>query len=422
MTVGGPGVLEVLAGRNLDLGFSTGVTTTGNLLNGNLSADGADLIAMAGLGANFSGTAGSSGFVNRIIGASPDEQRQLIQYVSVQTGVQNPDFATAAALFGTLPPLKQLPLLAKVLFEELVASGRAANSTPGVGFTRGFDALEALFPGSTSTTGPNPYKGDVALPFSRIYTLGGGSVALLAPGGKVDVGLANPPTNTNIVRGPAQLGIVAQKQGNVDILANGDVLVNQSRVFTLGGGNIAVWSSTGNIDAGRGAKSAISAPPPTIVVDAKGNVTIDVSSAVSGSGIRTIITAAGTSPGDVDLMAPVGYVNAGDAGIGSSGNLNIAAARVLGLDNIQVGGTSTGVPPETSGLGVSSLSAAGTASAATNTATSSVANQERASESGAPLAQSALSWLEVFVLGLGEEDCKPDDVDCLKRQKSRSGQ
>jgi hypothetical protein len=35
----------------------------------------------------------------------------------------------------------------------------------------------------------------------------------------------------------------------------------------------------------------------------------------------------------------------------------------------------------------------------------------------APLAQAALSWLDVFVTGLGEENCKPDDLACLKRQQ-----
>jgi hypothetical protein len=39
-------------------------------------------------------------------------------------------------------------------------------------------------------------------------------------------------------------------------------------------------------------------------------------------------------------------------------------------------------------------------------------------ESAAPLAQNALSWLDVFVTGLGEENCKPDDIECLKRQKT----
>jgi hypothetical protein len=47
--------------------------------------------------------------------------------------------------------------------------------------------------------------------------------------------------------------------------------------------------------------------------------------------------------GDIDLIAPRGTVNAGDAGIRPN-NLNIAAQVVLGADNIAVAGTSTGTP------------------------------------------------------------------------------
>jgi hypothetical protein len=213
-----------------------------------------------------------------------------------------------------------------VLFTELVASGKEANDTPKLGFTRGFAAIDSLFPGSQESV--SPFSGNLSLPFSRIYTLGGGAISLLVPGGKVDVGLANPPTGTaftSLKRQASDLGIVAQKQGDVNILAAGDVLVNSSRVFTLGGGDISIWSSAGNIDAGRGAKSAISSPSPTLLIDASGKVTINFSTAVQGSGIRTIITGENIKPGDVNLIAPAGFVNAGDAGIGSSGNLNIAA-------------------------------------------------------------------------------------------------
>jgi hypothetical protein len=28
-----------------------------------------------------------------------------------------------------------------------------------------------------------------------------------------------------------------------------------------------------------------------------------------------------------------------------------------------------------------------------------------------------MSWLDVFVIGLGEEQCDPKDVECLRRQK-----
>jgi hypothetical protein len=40
----------------------------------------------------------------------------------------------------------------------------------------------------------------------------------------------------------------------------------------------------------------------------------------------------------------------------------------------------------------------------------------------APLAQTTLSWLDVFVTGMGEENCKPEDTECLNRQKEPAPQ
>jgi len=416
--VAGTGTVELSSGRDINLGFSKGITTVGNLLNGNLPAkSGAGIIAIAGLGQAL----GANGFVDAVVSGNTALQQQLIKYVEARTGSSGLDFAAAAALFKALAPTKQQPFLVESLFAELVASGREANADPEVGFERGYAALASLFPGSQGTV--NPYSGDLSLPFSRIYTLGGGSVTLLAPGGKIDVGLANPPANLarlGLDRLPSQLGIVAQQAGDVHVMAEGDVLVNTSRIFTLGGGDIAIWSSKGNIDAGKGAKSAISAPPPTLTVDSAGNVTINLGSAVAGSGIRTIVTSSTVEPGDVDLIAPSGFVNAGDAGIGSAGNLNIAAQSVVGLDNIQVGGTSTGVPPETSGLAASLSGVTASASSSTASASNSIADSSNSPTDSAPLAEAALSYLEVFVIGLGEETCKQDDLECLKRQQPAS--
>jgi filamentous hemagglutinin len=114
----------------------------------------------------------------------------------------------------------------------------------------------------------------------------------------------------------------------------------------------------------------------------------------------------------------VGTVNAGDAGIGAAGNINIAALSVIGVSNIQFGGTATGVPAQVSNIGASLSGASSAASGATNTATSAVQANTADKEAAAPLAQTALTWLDVFVTGLGEENCKPDDIECLKRQKT----
>lgn len=413
MSVGGPGRFDVITGRNLDLGFSAGLTTTGRLLNPAIQAEeGADLNVLVGMGRDMNGNA----FVDDVITASPELQDALLKFMIARTGDSKLTYAQAAEAFKSLDASAQRPLLLDLFYGELVASGREANSDPDAGFERGYRAIDALFPGSRPAEGEtNPYQGDLTMAFSRIYTLSGGDVSIAVPGGLVNVGLANPPPTIN-TREPSELGIVAQRAGSVRIFTNDDVLVNQSRVFTLLGGDIAIWSTFGDIDAGRGSKSSVSAPPPGVLVDANGQITLNFAGAVTGSGIRTIVTDESVEPGDVDLIAPQGIVNAGDAGIGSAGNLNIAAQQVVGLDNIQVGGVSTGVPAETSGLGASLASVSAAASSSSSASTSAVEDDDDNDEAQATLADTALSWLEVFVIGLGEENCKQDDVECLKRQ------
>ncbi len=415
--VGGPGAVDVLAGRNVSLGFSRGIVTIGNLANPNLpTAQGADLTIATGLGT----APDVSGFLKDIIAPSTTYQAELVNYVESLQGSSNLKFAAAETAFQGLSGAQQRPLIDEVFFNELLLSGRAANATPSVGFREGYAAIDALFPGSrTSAAGAvaGAYAGDLSLTLSQIYTLSGGNISLVVPGGQIDVGLAIVPP-TAPPRSPSQLGIVAEGPGNIDIYSKSDVNVNSSRIFTLGGGNILIWSDEGSIDAGRGSKTAISAPPPTVSIDSSGNVSINFAGAAEGSGIRTIQTEPGIPAGNVDLIAPVGTVNAGDAGIGAAGNINIAAASVLGVTNINFGGTATGVPAQISSVGASLSGASAAASSASNTSTATVASTATEKETVAPLSQAALSWLDVFVTGLGEENCKPDDIECLKRQKT----
>ncbi len=417
VSVGGPGLVDVLAGRNVSLGFSeTGIITTGNLQNANLpTSAGASLTIATGLGS----TPDLAAFLSKIIAPSKAYQKALIAYVEALQGSSGLTFAMAEAAFSALTPTQQRPLIDQVFFNELSLSGIAANTVPGAGFSQGYASIDALFPGSRSD-GPDAvsgsYAGDLTLDFSRIYTLSGGDINLLVPGGRIDVGLANPPA-TFAARSPSTLGIVAQGPGNVNIYSMGDVNVNASRIFTLGGGNILIWSNEGSIDAGRGAKTAVSAPPPSVLINSDGSVSIDFSGAAAGSGIRTIQTNPDVPEGNVDLVAPVGTVNAGDAGIGAAGNINIAAASVIGVSNINFGGTATGVPAQISSVGASLSGASAASSSASNASTAS-AGTPTDKEAAAPLSQAALSWLDVFVTGLGEENCKPDDVECLKRQKT----
>jgi hypothetical protein len=65
---------------------------------------------------------------------------------------------------------------------------------------------------------------------------------------------------------------------------------------------------------------------------------------------------------------------------------------------------------------VSLAAASSVSSGASNTASSSAADEARKAATAAPITQAAISWLEVFLTGLGEENCRTDDLDCLKRQ------
>jgi filamentous hemagglutinin len=418
VVVGGPGSVDLLAGRNLNFGFSPGVVTIGSLRNANLTAaTGADINLLVGYGSQG---ADISGLLNTIIAPSPAYQGQLIAYVESLNGTSGLSFAQARADFATFTPEQQSALADAVFFNELLLSGRAANSGSGVGFAEGYAAIDALFPNSrpSATGSATPYAGNLTLSSSQIYTDDGGDISILVPGGGIDVGLANSPPGLP-TKPASQLGIVAEGAGDIDIYALNDVNVNTSRIFTLGGGNILIWSTLGSIDAGNGSKSSLSVPPPTISINNSGQVTLNFgSSLAAGSGIRTIQTNADVPPGNVDLDAPVGTVNAGDAGIGASGNINIAAAHVVGVDNINFGGTATGVPSDVSSLGASLAGASSAAAGATTSSTGSAQESAAAAKQTAPIAEAALSWLDVFVTGLGEENCKQDDVECLKRQKS----
>jgi hypothetical protein len=55
------------------------------------------------------------------------------------------------------------------------------------------------------------------------------------------------------------------------------------------------------------------------------------------------------------------------------------------------------------------------ASSSSNAAGSAVEEKTSRDNSAAPLAESAISWLDVFVEGFGEESCKANDAECLKR-------
>jgi hypothetical protein len=167
----------------------------------------------------------------------------------------------------------------------------------------------------------------------------GGAITLVAAGGGVTLAsdiFGNPLTPP---------GIVTEAGGAISVFTETGVDIGQARIFTLRGGDILMWSTTGDIAAGTAPKTVVTAPPTRVVIDAtSADVQTDLGGLATGGGIGVLASVEGVMPGDVDLIAPEGVVDAGDAGIRSTGNLNIAATAVLNASNIQVAGTSAGVP------------------------------------------------------------------------------
>ena len=176
--------------------------------------------------------------------------------------------------------------------------------------------------------------------------------------------------------------------------------------MTTFGGDILVWSAEGDINAGRGSKTTVIYTPPLVAYDKYGHLSLSPPTPSSGAGIATLNPIAGTRPSNIDLIAPRGTIDAGEAGIRVSGNINLAALQVLNAANIQVQGTSTGIPT----VQAPSISAALSISNAT------AATQQTATPSqGSGNAQPSVIIVEVLGYGGGSEQDSPS------RQKERNG-
>ncbi|OYW44777.1 MAG: hypothetical protein B7Z33_10220 [Sphingomonadales bacterium 12-68-11] len=258
------------------------------------------------------------------------------------------DYDAALEWYQGLDPVKQAPLATRIMFAELKTGGREAvgssiatdpiyerNGNP----TRGYDAIGRLFPGAqrkpgeAKKDGEARWFGDLIMTNSQIRTDGGGDAEILVPGGMVQLASLGI-TNTD----PNRSGVLTQDRGSVYALTYDDYIVNQSRTMTADDGDILIWSSFGDIDAGKGRKTSLAIPPIQFPIDEFAITRVVRSGLPNGAGIATLNRVDGTPGGDVDLYAFNGIVNAGDAGIRASRDLFIGAIEIRGLDNITVGG------------------------------------------------------------------------------------
>ncbi len=290
---------------------------------------------------------------------------ELAAWLKDRFGYTATSAGDAVAYFNALPAMQQDVFIRQVYFEELQAGGREYNNPASPRFNsylRGRNAIAALFPDKDVSGQPITYSGNVtmfsgnvsvnsagridpvlnanntaAFSDSGIHTNFGGAIQILTPGGTTTLGAEGTVPG-------ASSGVVTQGSGDIDIYSLGSILLGQSRILTTKGGNILGWSATGDINAGRGSKTTVLFTPPRRNYDNYGNVTLAPVVPSSGAGIGTLSPIAGLPPGNIDLIAPLGTIDAGEAGIRVSGNLNLAALQIVNAANIQVQGTTSGIP------------------------------------------------------------------------------
>jgi filamentous hemagglutinin len=333
-------------------------------------------------------------------------RRGLVSYMAGITG-EKLEPLDAWARFQQLPQLAQQQFLRQVYLLELREAGRDQNE-PGTGglprnggYNRGYAAIKTLFPGEQ-------WKGDVTANTLMLRTMAGGDIDVLTPGGGLQVAALGATV-------PAGYGLVTLASGHIGIFARDDVTVNQSRILsfvpevTRQGSDQIIWATLGDIDAGRGSKTLRVPSAPEVSTDLDGVTVIREKSDMSGSGIGTV------GDGDVDLVAPGGTVNAGDAGLRVAGNLNIAALQVLNADNIQVKGETKGLPV-VAAVNIGALTNASSAAAQATAAAQDAVQRERAAAR-----QALASVFTVRVLGFGNEPMPGGDVAPPPRPGLQSG-
>ncbi len=454
----GPGLLEVDAGRNIDqqaYALQAGGTSTQELSFGTFKSLGDDYLAgatpaltggagiavLAGIGAAgpdytafadlYFNPANQANLALPITAAANQGKvqqvytPQLVAWLQANYGYTGSAAGALAYFLASVPAVDQAVFVRTVFFDELVASG-AQESDPSSRFyrdyIRGQTAIDILFPniGAGGALGvPGGYDGAITAysgPISLlnngatqsytldggIATLFGGTVDVLDPGGAIEFGIPGGPAPGN------NSGIITYGAGDIDIYALDSVLLGKSRIFATGGGNIAIWSSSGDINAGIGAKTTVSYNPPVLEYDDVGDVTETPPASTSGAGIATLQPLPSVPPGDVSLIAPAGSIDAGEAGVRVAGNLVLAGQRVIGANNIVVKGTTQGAPT----VNVASLGAVEAAGAAAGAATAAAQGQAN----GNTQLRDVASVLDVDVVSIGGSY---DDERKKRRQQAQ---
>lgn len=319
----------------------------------------------------------------------------LSEYLKRRTGVQGLSGTQALQAFDDLSLEHRLLFTNQVLKRELSVAGTNATQQKSAeakldAYQSGFNALATVFPGSKDTS-------SLLMGASSLKTQQGSEINVFTPHGGMNVGrltgLADPTA-------AAKLGIVTTSGGDITGVVRDSIEVNQSRIFVVEDGDMLLWASFGNIDAGKGSKTVTGAPAPVFRI-VEGRLKVDTTGSFSGSGIAAL-----DSESRLNLFAPRGEINAGEAGIRAGGSITIDAPTIVGANDIQIAGGGNLAPPPTVGNAATSVGSLGQSATAAGPA-----QAESTRGTSAPKRRLLLDFL-----GFGsQKDEDEDDSDGKKK-------
>jgi filamentous hemagglutinin family protein len=170
---------------------------------------------------------------------------------------------------------------------------------------------------SAGETASGDLIGDLDMYSTSIASLNGGNISISASGG------VNAGSPVFTVNSASVLGIYSAGQGDVSVIANGDININGSRIAAYNGGNVTVESLHGNIDAGTGANGYVAVQD--VYEDPVSQQVFTRTEAIPGSGVLattfppplpgSTFPAQDNTVGNILVEAPEGDISAGLGGI-----------------------------------------------------------------------------------------------------------
>ncbi|MEW6427380.1 MAG: filamentous hemagglutinin family protein [Thermodesulfobacteriota bacterium] len=474
ITQGGPGTLYISAVDGIDLGTSEGIVHVGSVNNPRIVSEPGAVIVVAGMAYSLTASETSTLFSRLeevgieysrlLLEGRTEEAQQAVDGVRAdilgillrggidnaeqarlglqQAGLKIHDLASAAESRGDGRALAVLAEVENLLVRSSdIDTGKEETARQGLrevgAEMQGLvDRLASASLGEEEESqlvlagvklkvldrmlaGAETRRSDIDMVKSKIAATSGGADIYVFATGDFNVGLSTFPVPGKETR---ETGVVTAGGGGINILTDGDINVNESRVMTALGGDILVWTDSGNLNAGRGAKTAVSTPRANLVAnpdDPLNPLRLYETPAV-GSGIRTAAydpdgpdqPRQAPEAGDVALFAPEGEIDAGEAGIAGK-NVILGATKVINAQNISFSQGGVGVPAVgDTAVAIAAPTGTGDVSAAQKMAEGTEALQgagERLAENVARMAEAFnIKWMRVEFIGFGGDEEEED--------------